>query len=100
MLLYQTLGRHWACGTLLSSLVSGGLTCCPVNPRLVELLKEERTMPAFPSSKATCQWRCDEGNHLVLKAKSGLMIEQMALQHELGRYVGFMSWLYEALSSI
>lgn len=42
MLLHQTLGRHRACGTLLSSLISEGLTCCPVNPRLIELLKKER----------------------------------------------------------
>lgn len=99
MLLHQTLGRRWACGTLLSSLISEGLTRCPVNPRLIELLKQERTMAAFPSSKATCQWRCDEGNHFVLKAKRELMIEQMALQHELCRYVGFMPWLYAALCS-
>lgn len=98
MLLHQTLGRHWACGTLLSSLISEGLTCCPVNPRLTELLKKEICL-LFPSSNATCQWGCDEGNHLVLKAKRELMIEQMALQHELCRYVGFMPWLYEALCS-
>lgn len=99
MLLHQTLGRHRACGTLLSSLLSKGLTYCPVSPRWIELLKKERKTHAFPSSKATCQWRRDEGNPLVPKAKRELITEQMALQHELGRHVGFMPWLYEELGS-
>lgn len=51
MLLHRTFGRHRACGTLLASLISEGLTYCPVSPKLIiGLLKEERHMD-FPVSK-------------------------------------------------